>query len=163
MRHSLFYRVSLSCASVCLSSSVIHPSASIKTIRHVPKASCHSDCPSEGTRSWCQCSVQRGRDGASSSVIYSPALIETAVRTFLSISVSSPPSSVSPFPSAFVGELMGGACWSEKFHLTCLLLRLEDNRPFTSALTAHCGPAGRKLQRIQCSCSNTQSVDSFCF
>ena len=50
-----------------------------------------------------------------------------------------------------------------EFHLTCLLLSLWDNGPFTSTLAAQCRPAGRKLWLKHRSCYDTQRMVSLGF
>lgn len=149
----------------------IHPSISAKTMQHFPKASCHSDRRSENRQSWSYHSVQREeKEGGpeNNPVYYSSALLclqETTDHTFFLFSFVH---LFNPLPAqchlstpAFIEELVEGKRRNEKFHLTCLLLWLENNRLFTSALAAQCSSAGRKLRLTSCSCK-TQKVVSSC-
>lgn len=54
-------------------------------------------------------------------------------------------SSVTPPSPSFTGKLIAGMYLCAAFHLTCLLLSLEDNRLFTSAPMACRSPERRQL------------------
>lgn len=169
---------------VCLSisGSFIYPSIppalplGIKTIHHVPKASCHSDCCTENNQSQSSFSVQREGQQWLDSLSTTPSadlnvvccitlhpIETTAPVLFLSLGLSSSPSLVSPFPSSRVGDLIGGVCWSVEFHLTCLLLILETmaHSPPPSQLPANLqGNWNYTMQLVQ---HTMHSLSSFFF
>lgn len=111
----------------CLSFySFIYPSISVRTIHHVPKASCHSDCPSGNNQSWSKHpahrkKMERGLKNSSGYfLIMSPSCLSlhSSVELFLmtpqpavfSISILFPRSSITPSLSPLAEEPIGGMC-----------------------------------------------------
>lgn len=97
--------------------SLIHPSISIKTLHHVPEASCHSDCPSGNNQSWSKHPVQRkeieNNPSTTSSYIHSCLLLFCTMVVFIDIikpssfcssPVSFSHSSITPSPPSFYGR-----------------------------------------------------------